>query len=253
MKLKIGEDGKAEVRNEKPVYITDDGKEVEFDVPGAMAKIGELNNEAKTHRLDAKAAKEKLASFAGIEDPEAAKKALQFASSMDGKKIMDDESLKTLIVNSVKPYADKVAELETKTKNQEDHLYKLEVSNKFASSEFVKKTIFSETPEVAEAYFGKNFTVEGNKVVAYDDAKNPILSSIKPGEPAGFEEALAFLVERHAKKDHILKGTGSSGSGAQSGGNGVTSNIKRDSMTTTQKTEFISKHGLEAFQKLPAK
>ena len=50
VKLKLDEQGNAVLQDGKPVYVHDDGKEVPFDAPGAMAKIASLNAEAQTHR-----------------------------------------------------------------------------------------------------------------------------------------------------------------------------------------------------------
>ena len=59
MKLKFDEQGHVVVQDGKPVYVHDDGKEVPFDAPQALAKIGSLNAEAKQHR-EAKDAAEEL-------------------------------------------------------------------------------------------------------------------------------------------------------------------------------------------------
>lgn len=48
MKLKVDEDRHVVVEDGKPVYVHDDGKEIPCDAPAAMAKIEELNTEAKT-------------------------------------------------------------------------------------------------------------------------------------------------------------------------------------------------------------
>ena len=40
MKLKFDEQGHVVVQDGKPVYVHDDGKEVPFDAPQALAKIG---------------------------------------------------------------------------------------------------------------------------------------------------------------------------------------------------------------------
>ncbi len=226
MKLKLVKvmiDGKevevAVVQNGKPVYIHDNGQEVEFDAPGAMIKIGELNNEAKGHRLAAKDATEKLALYKDIPDPAAAVKAMAFASSIEGKKVMDDESIKKIIEAQVQPHIATITEKDKIIKEKDAHIYKLEVSNKFASSEFLKKnTILGEMPEMAEAYFGRHFKIENGKVVSLDNAGNQLYSRVKPGELADFEESLSILVESHPKKDHILKAKAQSGSGAQGGG-----------------------------------
>jgi hypothetical protein len=218
MKLKLDAAGHVVVQDGKPVYVDDSGTDIPFDAPAAMQKITELNSEAKTHRLAAKEAKEKLTAFEGIEDPAAAIKALQFAQSMEGKKAMDDEAIQKLIANAVKPIQEKATALETALTEKDGHIYKLEVSNKFASSPFLKEKLIL-LPDIAEAYFGKNFKIEGGKVVATDASGNQIFSKSRPGEPADFEEAIAALVEAHPMKDALYRASGASGSGAQ-GSNG---------------------------------
>ena len=89
VKLKLDEQGNAVLQDGKPVYVHDDGKEVPFDAPGAMAKIASLNAEAKTHREAKEAAEAKLKAFDGIEDAEAAKKALATVKNLDDKKLVD--------------------------------------------------------------------------------------------------------------------------------------------------------------------
>ena len=50
VKLKLDENGHVVVSEGRPVYVYDDGKEVAFDAPSTVAKIGQLNAEAKSHR-----------------------------------------------------------------------------------------------------------------------------------------------------------------------------------------------------------
>jgi len=230
MKLKLNEQGFAEVKDGKPVYLDDSGAEIPFDAPAAMAKITALNGEAKNHRLKAEELATALKPFEGI-DPAAAAKALQFAQSMEGKKAMDDEGIKTLIANAVKPLQEQLAAKDQELTGKDGHIYKLEVGNRFATSSYLKdKTILGETPDIAEAFFAKNFKVEGGKVVPYDAAGNQIYSRVKPGEVADFDEAVAILVESHPKRDHILKGSGGSGAGtpgSQGGGGGGGKTLNR--------------------------
>ena len=89
MKLKLDENGNVVVQDGKPVYVYDDGKEVAYDVPAAVAKIGSLNAEAKQHREAKEAAEAKLKAFDGIENAEAAKKALETVKNLDDKKLID--------------------------------------------------------------------------------------------------------------------------------------------------------------------
>jgi hypothetical protein len=214
MRLKINADGSAVVQDGKPVYVDDSGSEIPFDAPAAMQKITELNSEAKKHRLAAKEANEKLSTFEGIEDPAAAIKALQFASSMEGKKVMDDEAIQKLISNAVKPVQEKATALEKALGDKDAHIYKLEVSNRFQSSPFIKeKSIIP--PDMLEATFGKNFKIENGRVLAFDGSGNQIFSKVKPGEPAEFDEAMQVLFDSHPLKDSLYKASGASGSGAQ--------------------------------------
>ena len=214
MRLKLDTAGHVVVQDGKPVYVDDSGSEIPFDAPAAMQKITELNGEAKKHRLEAKEAKEKLITFEGIEDPAAAIKALQFAQSMEGKKVMDDEAIQKLISNAVKPVQEKATALEKALGDKDAHIYKLEVSNRFQSSPFIKeKSIIP--PDMLEATFGKNFKIENGRVLAFDGSGNQIFSKVKPGEPAEFDEAMQVLFDSHPLKDSLYKASGASGSGAQ--------------------------------------
>lgn len=50
MQLKTDENGNVVVQDGKPVYMYDDGQEIAFDAMQNMAKISQLNAEAKQHR-----------------------------------------------------------------------------------------------------------------------------------------------------------------------------------------------------------
>ena len=214
MKLKLDDKGNAVLQDGKPVYVHPDGTEVPFDAPAALTKITTLSAEAKNHRLAAQAATEKLTAFEGIADPAAALKALQFAASMDGKKVMDDEGLQKLLGSAVKPVQEQLAAALKTVAERDASIYGLQIGSQFANSQYLKeKTVL--IPDIAEAYFGKHLKIENGKVLATDSLGNQIFSKITPGEPAGFEEALAVLIENHPQKTHLLRASGSSGSGSQ--------------------------------------
>ena len=46
MKLKLDDKGNVALQDGKPVYVHEDGKEIPFDAPAAMAKISALNAES---------------------------------------------------------------------------------------------------------------------------------------------------------------------------------------------------------------
>jgi len=232
MKLKLDANGAVVVKDGLPVWEMPDGTELAYDVPAAHKKIGELTVEAKTHRTEKEAALTQLKAFEGV-DVEAAKKALVFAQSADGKKIMDDETIKATIANALKPVQDQLAEAQKNLEAKDGHIYKLEVGNRFATSKFLTdKTLL--TPDAAEALFGKHYKMESNKAVPSDANGNPIYSRTKPGEIAEFDEALEILYEAYPHKENYRKGSGHSGGGTPPGGGG-----KQGSKTMTR-TQYES-------------
>lgn len=219
MQLKLDNNGNAVMQNGHPVYIHPDGTEAPFDAKEAHVKIGTLTQENAARRTELKAANEKLAAFSGIDDPAAALKAMQFAASMEGKKVMDDDGIQKLIGAAIKPIQEKLAATEAALQEKDGHIYKLEVSNRFQSSQFVKDKV-NVPPDMLEATFGKQFKVDGGKMVATDAAGNVIYSKIKAGEPAGFDEAIQTMIDSHPMKDTIYRASGASGAGSQSSSGG---------------------------------
>ena len=219
MKLKIDGQGNAILQDGNPVYIHDDGTEAPFNAKEAHVKIATLTREAAEKRTALKEATDKLSLFSGIDDPAKALKAMQFAESMDGKKVMDDESIQKLISAAVKPLQEKINAQDTAAADLHKELYSEKVSKQFATSDFINsKTVLP--PDIAEATFGKHFKMEGGKVVAVDAAGNQIFSTVRAGEPANFEEAITTLVNGYPLKDRILKASGQSGSGSQQSNGG---------------------------------
>ena len=181
MKLKLDGNGNVVLSNEMPVYIHDDGTEAAFDAKAANVKIGTLSREAAEKRTALKDATDKLALFAGIEDPAAAIRALTFAASMDGKKVMDDDGIAKLIQAAVKPLQEKINAQETAAGESAKELYTERVSKQFATSQFIsEKTVL--TPDIAESAFGKHFAMESGKMIAKDSTGNQIFSTARPGE-----------------------------------------------------------------------
>jgi hypothetical protein len=227
MKLKLKDDTSAEVRNGKPVYVDDNGREVEFDYAATVGTISRLNGEAKGHRERAEAAEEKLKGFEGIDDPEKAIKALETVANLASGQLKDaaeiekvkneakaafDEQLKA----TVKKYDPVVQERDSlRSQLNQEH-----IGNAFGKSKFISEKM-AVPVDLAQAKFGGNFTIKDGKIVAKDGSGNPIYSKARPGEIADFDEALELLVDAYPYRDNILKGTGASGSGANpAGGNG---------------------------------
>ena len=227
MKLKLDNDGHVVVQDGKPVYVHDDGKEVAFDAPGTAQTISRLNAEAKSHREAKEAAEAKLKTFDGIDDAEAARKAMDTVKNIDGKKLVDagkveeikaeaTKALEEQLKASQKAHAEEMQTLQKERDEIRDRYHSETIGSKFASSKFIGEKTILPGP-AAQKIFGDHFKVEDGKTVAYDPSGNKVYSRSKPGEVADFEEAIETLVSSYAYRDNILKGTGS-GTGADGGG-----------------------------------
>ncbi|NID14390.1 DUF6651 domain-containing protein [Luteibacter yeojuensis] len=219
MKLKLDDAGHVVVQDGKPVYVSDDGKEIAFDAPATVATITRLNGEAKSHREGKEAAEKALKAFEGIADPSAALKALDTVSKLDQKKLVDAGEIDTVRNEISKGYEAKLTESQTRLQELEGQLYAEKIGGSFSRSKVITDK-FAIPADLVQARFGSAFKIEDGKVVAYDTHGNKIYSRARPGELADFDEAIETLVDAYPYKDQILKGSGASGSGAGNGGGG---------------------------------
>jgi hypothetical protein len=229
MKLKLDENGHVVVENGMPVYVHDDGKELPFDALNAVTTIAHRNGEAMRHRERAEQAEARLKAFEGIEDPEAAKKALETIKNIDEGKLLSAGKVEEIKAAAKRAAEEQVAEANKrnaealKIAEQERDALRAEyhgekIGGAFGRSKFVSEKL-AIPPDMVQARFGNAFKVEdGGRVVAYDSAGNKIFSRAKPGDVADFDEALELLVDQYPYKDHILKGTGHRGDGARPNG-----------------------------------
>lgn len=214
MKLKTDDQGHVVVQDGKPVYVKDDGSELAFDVVGTTQTITRLNAEAKSHRERAETAEKSLKGFEGIADPAEALKALQLVANLDAKKLVDAGEIEKVKAEIGKAFQTQLDEAKGHSSKLEQQLYAEMIGGSFARSKFAMDKL-AIPPDLVQAYFGKAFAIEEGKVVAKDANGNKLFSAANPGELAGFDEALEMLVNQYPGKDHILKGSGASGSGAQ--------------------------------------
>lgn len=252
MKLKLDENGNVVVVDGKPVYVHEDGKELPFDAVQALGKITELNREAKGHRERAEAAESKAKVFDGIEDAEAAKKAMDIVKNLDAKKLIDAGEVDRMRQEAIKAVTDQY-EVKLQTLTKERNTANSALSNELIGGAFARsplivgdKAKLAVPADLVQAKFGSAFKVDGGKVVAYN-GQEPIYSRANPGELAGFDEALEILVERYPHRDSILKGSGAQGGGAQGGGGSSgAKSLNRtafESKTPAEQMEFIKGGG----------
>jgi len=222
MKLKTIEvEGKtyAEVADGKPVYLSDDGKEIAFDAPATASTIARITDESKGYKTRAQEAEGKLKAFEGIEDPKAAKDALAKVANWGDKELVEAGKVEEIKAAAIKAVEDKYAPIVQERDTLQTALHSEKIGGSFARSKFIADKI-AVPADIIESRFGANFKLEDGKVVAYDQNKNPIYSKSNPGNHADFDEALEILVEAYPHKDSILKGSGGSGSGKQPGQGG---------------------------------
>ncbi|EPK0206025.1 DUF6651 domain-containing protein, partial [Acinetobacter baumannii] len=210
-----------------------------------------LNNEAKTHREAKEAAEKALKAFEGIEDPAAAKKALQTIQNLDDKKLVDAGEVEKVKAEAIKAVEEKYAPIVEQRDALEASLHKELIGGGFARSKYIQDNI-AVPVDMVQATFGHHFKIEEGKVVAYDPNGEKIYSRVRPGELANVDEALESLVGGYQHKDLILKGGKGTGGGFQGGGKGgAPTGMKRSEMSVSQKADYIKEHGNDAFLKLP--
>ncbi len=219
------------LENGNPVYVHDDGKEIAFDAKTTVATISRLNGEAKSHREGKEAAEERLKAFTGISDPTAALKALDIVSNLDMKKLIDAGQVEKVKEEAKKGYDAQLKSFEEGMKPilaERDALKQALINEKvggaFARSQFIKEKVASPL-ELVQSYFGSQFKLEGDHVVAYDRDGKQVFSRAKPGNIADFDEALEIMIDSSPFRDNILKGSGANGGGA--GGAGGANGSKR--------------------------
>lgn len=231
MKLKTIEiDGKtyAEVADGNPVYVHDDGREVPFDAAATVSTIRARNAEAKQHRERAEAAESALKAFEGIDDADAARKALATVQNLDHKKLVDAGEVERLKGEINKTWQEKLDAESKRAQQLEQQLHNEIVGGSFARSKFIAEKL-AIPADLVQASFGARFKVEDGKLRAFDANGNAIVSRKNPGEPADFEEAIEALVDAYPHKDSILKADNKAGSGApgNGGGGGGSKSISR--------------------------
>ncbi len=250
MKLKTQTiDGKtyAEVNEHGlPIYVHDDGKEVAHDAAQTVATISRLNGEAKTNRERYEKAESALKAFEGIEDPAAAKKALETLKNFDDKKLVDAGEVEKVKAEAIKATEDKYAPIVQERDAFQTQLHNELIGGGFARSKYIQDNI-AVPVDMIQATFGKNFQIEDGKVVAVGADGQKIYSRTRPGEVADFDEALESLVGGYQHKDSILKGSQAGGAGFQGGGGqGGAKTMSRqqfDALDPTGRAQFAREGG----------
>lgn len=236
MTWKINEEGHIELKDGNPIYVAKDGSESTIGVD----TISRLNNEAKEHREAKQAALEKLKMYEGIDDPVAARKAIETISKLDAKQLIDAGKVDEVKNQITQQFQTQLTEKEKAIQEYENKYNNLVINHVFANSEFVRDGV-AVPRDMFEATFRKNFKIEDGKVSAFDKDGNRIYSREKTGEYADPEEALKILVDSHPQKEVILRanlgnGTGNKG-GAGGQGQGRITRSQFEQLTPAEQTK----------------
>lgn len=236
----------AVIQDGKPVYVHEDGSEVPHDAPHTVATITRLNGEAKTHREAKEQLEAKLKGFEGIEDPVAAKKALETLKNFDDKKLVDAGEVEKIKLEAIKAVEEKYAPIVQERDAFQTQLHNELIGGGFARSKFIQDNI-AVPVDMIQATFGKNFQIENGKVVAVGADGQKIYSRTRPGEIADFDEALETLVGGYQHKDSILKGSQAGGGGFQgNGGNKSGPKSLAECKTKEEKIAYMKQVGEQA-------
>lgn len=209
------------------IFITADGSEHPFDADGATSRITALNKEQADKRGENNTLKQKLAAFEGIDDPAAAKSALEIVKNLEVGELKNAKQVQEIkdaakiaaeqqVADANKKSAQDLIEAKQKLDALEVELHKEKIGGGIARSKYVQEKL-AIPPDMVESFFGRNLKLEEGKIVGYDSAGTKIYSKKNPGELADLEESLEIMVTNYPNKENILKGAG----GGSGGGTGA--------------------------------
>ena len=266
MKLVVDKDGHAVLKDGMPVYKYDDGSEQPFD---AKATLDSLNNKVNSleerearHAEKTKELNEKLKTYKDI-DLEAVNKNAEIVKKLGDKQLVDEKGIEALKSTMIANFDEEKKGIHTSYKKTIDDLsgqksglekiiFDLAVYREFANDEhFVdiggkeRRTIYP--PEDAAKIFGPNFKVEIKdqkvKIIPQDNDGKPIMSKKNHGEVADFHEGIAIMVDKHPRRDDILRSGKKGGPGA--GGNLDINSKEFDKLSSTEMIkEGLKKKGM---------
>lgn len=225
----------AELLDGKPVYVYDDGKDIPYDAPAAVGKIKELNAEAKAHREAKEQAEAALKRFEGIEDPDAARTALETIANLDQGKLVAAGKVDEIKAAAKKTADEQINEVRKGLEQQIASLTKQaselktgwdmeRVGTTFSNSKFITDKLAVPAPMV-QKIFGDNFRIEDGKVVGYMNGQI-VYSRESHGDPAGFDEALSQMIDAYPFRDSLVRGSGGGSGGGRGNGGGSGGNSK---------------------------
>jgi len=213
MKLKINEDGYAEVKDGKPVYISTDGNEHTFDAPAMRESFDKLNGKLVAAEKERDDVRKNLERFGDV-DPEKANEAIKTLKNLEDKKLVDAGEVDRIKQEVAQQYQKQLDETKSETQKLQQQYASEKISSAFGASKFVQDRL-AIPPDMAQAAFGRHFEFNEGRITPKDANGNLIYSESNPGDVATFDEALERVVSQYPHRDKILRGTGNRGSGSE--------------------------------------
>ena len=207
--------------------------------------ISGLVAENKRHRTARETAEQSLAKYQGIDDPDAARAALETVRDIDAGTLIKNGKLEEVRQQLTQQYESKITEAnkarDEALRQRDDTL----LDSAFNASEFARDRL-AVPIEMVRATFGNRFKVEDGKIVAYDANGQVLYSDRDMGAPASFDEALEKTITGYKYKDTILKapdaaGSGSGGAGGSRGRGRTMSRSQFEALSPAQQAEFAGK------------
>lgn len=240
------------LKDGNPVWVNDGGNEIGVDYPALSAKLTETTKESVARKEKIREMEGKLSTFDGIDDPAKflsdAKKAMETVKNLDDKKLIDAGEVEKVKAEVTKAMQAKLDEATKRADDAAATLQKEMIGGNFARSKFISEKI-AVPSDMVEAVFGRHFVIEDGAVIAKGHDGQKIYSREKPGEVAGFDEALSILVDGYTNKASILKGSDATGGGAnpgsgKGGGNAKTmTRAQFEQLDPAAKMNFTVKEG----------
>lgn len=264
MKLKLDDDGNVVVEDGKPVYVDSKGKDIPFDAAAAVAKIKEqaeaLDDLERSSGSETKQLKKDLAAWQRLGDMADVRKAVKTVAGLSENDLDAAQLPGQLSELSAEreALAEQLREAQEALKAKQHEIEDLALDTAFGNSPWIRENAidaFSQQPNLLRKLYGENFKVENGRVVAVDANGKPLMT-VEPEtnavRAAKFDEALEQLVGPAFRRSSTSKGHDSDQPEADRGQAGPqTIRSKADLKTPADKAQYISKYGLEKFQKLP--
>lgn len=261
MKLKLDANGNVVLENGHPVYVTEDGKEIAYDVAKLVNDLKAVNAESAGRRKDIDKLTEQLKPFEGL-DVEKAKRGQELLALYEDGKLKDAgkvEEIRSAVEKSFQAKFDdqekrlgaELATVKSALEAKDAAVKRMVVKGLFDASPFLKeKTTLP--PDIAFASFGSMVEVEevdGEFRAVGKLNGQPIFSRKDPGKPASGEEIIEAIIDSYPRKGDILKGahggggTPSNGSRSSAGGGKTIKRAEFNTMSPTDQHAYVTGGG----------